>query len=364
MSSTVRFANQVPPHQELPPAKRKRPTHSQPEKKYNTRSQQLKSQNSGGYLPSPGSTIVSSDLISSSSIQREQKESTQSFRDRILPRAIQPKAAVAAAPKTQNHTQRTESLAETSPIPQFYQRVAASFQLDRQKKAANTVAESLRPQPRDPFPHTDPEAIIKQLQDYFLKTAKTLYDRTTKQLQQSSTDLDRRFQDVLQGDDIYLARIRKEVKELSSPISESLVRSEKRNPDGTVSKEIDTIGAIVTSAQTEFNKIEGDIFRLWREWAEAEAALGKAYKEIFSDAAPAVSKGPKGPKGSKGGAKAGKKDILARFEEVVKKEIEEVEEELDQLSESAVAAMKEIEKEYRKATLPDQLIFFQSIDEP
>ncbi|KAK3685777.1 hypothetical protein B0T22DRAFT_482719 [Podospora appendiculata] len=208
----------------------------------------------------------------------------------------------------------------------------------------------------------DPEVITKKLKgkpDPSIFTAsKALTDRVTKQLQQATTDLDRKLQDILKTDDIFLARMRKEVRELSSPISESLVRSEKRNADGTVSRETNTIGEIATSAQTEFNKFEGDIFRLWKEWAEAEAAVAKAYKELFPDKSPAASKSPKGA------AKGGRKDILARFEEFIEKEIEDMEEELDELGELVVAVMKEIEKDYRKATLPDQLLFFQSIDEP
>jgi len=95
------------------------------------------------------------------------------------------------------------------------------------------------------------------------------------------------------------------------------------------------VGDLVSNAESQLSTFEADLNRLWAEWEVAEAEVERVYRETLPD-----QDGHECPDNDT--ARFG--DTLARFRTAIQEEIDNAESEVVQLSEAAVAMMKEIEK--------------------
>ncbi|KAK4150979.1 hypothetical protein C8A00DRAFT_45736 [Chaetomidium leptoderma] len=145
----------------------------------------------------------------------------------------------------------------------------------------------------------------------------TLHKQATMRLSQTHADLSRQLTRALtHADTAFLAETEAQIKTLAQPLDRFRIRSQQRGgPDGAVRSEEHSVAELVARAEEQLRGFEDEVAGLWRE-------------------------------------------------EVVEREIAEAEEEVVELGDEAVGVMKEIEKDFRKATLPDLHTFFQSIDEP
>ena len=107
------------------------------------------------------------------------------------------------------------------------------------------------------------------------------------------------------------------------------------------------MGELVSNAESQLSTFEANLNRLWAEWEVAEAEVEKVYRETLPD-----QDGHESPDDDT--ARFG--ETLARFRTAIEKEIDSAEGEVVQLSEAAVAMMKEIEKVRRLWTVSGALV--------
>ncbi|KAK4113568.1 hypothetical protein N656DRAFT_844475 [Canariomyces notabilis] len=302
-------------------------------------------------LPSPRMTNPSSnDNIGSSSSSggsKSKTQPTQSFRDRVMqpPRRTSPRFTVPGNPARQPN-QKKRSVAP------FFKRIEAAFQ-DKPLKPNDTSEPSNKTQRPTLSPSPDPDELIRQLQDHYLQTASSLHTHATSQLSRAHSLLSKKLADsVTSPDEAFLAETEAHVKKLATPLDKFTIRSQQRGADGTIRTEQDTVGELLARAEAQVKEFETQLSVFWQEWAIAEGEVKSALKEIL-----ARGSGEKDTGGEE-------EEIIRRFREVVERVIGQAEEEAVVLGEEAVGLMKMIEKDFRKATLPDLHTFFQSIDEP
>ncbi|KAK0720734.1 hypothetical protein B0H67DRAFT_200876 [Lasiosphaeris hirsuta] len=174
-------------------------------------------------------------------------------------------------------------------------------------------------------------------------------------LEQTHSKLLGELSDTVKTENSLLTKMEKQDKTLYAPLSQFTIRSEQRNSiDGTINIKKETVGNLVSGVETKLKEFEADISRLWKEWESAEAEV----ESIFREMAP-VEKGQQG-----NGGTARLAETMIKFRDAIEKEISKAQEEVDALGNAAVNTLKNIEKEFRKATIPDYHIYYQSIDEP
>ncbi|KAH6840742.1 hypothetical protein B0I37DRAFT_408456 [Chaetomium sp. MPI-CAGE-AT-0009] len=206
------------------------------------------------------------------------------------------------------------------------------------------------------FPPPQPEAqLAPHRPSATLRLAQTHAD-LTRQLTQSLTD---------GADAAFLDEVEARIKKLAQPLDKFRIRSQQRGADGALRCEEDSVGELVARAEAQVRVFETEVAGLWAEWAAAEGEVKELLKGVVASVS--VSGGEKrGAEGAEGGVDGdGEGEVMVkRFREAIEREIVEAEEEVVELGEEAVVVMKDIEKDFRKATLPDLHTFFQSIDEP
>ncbi|GAB1315103.1 hypothetical protein MFIFM68171_05313 [Madurella fahalii] len=343
------------PHPEEPLSKRLRSSKSRSDKAALSEKKQ--------HLPSPRPTNPSStDNItpSSSSVERNPKpKPAQSFRDRLLP----PPKEAAPLPSVTGGPAEKRLHGKPSIAP-FFKRIEAAFQeKPSATKGINShAATTARVLSLSPSP--DPENLVKQLKDHYLQTATSLHRLATAHLSQTHTRLTNKLNHtILSPDESFLAETEANIKKLSLPLDKFTIRSQQRcpGPDGTTAmrNEENSVGELLARAEEQVKEFEKEVGGLWQEWAVAEAEVKGVLTAIF----PSPVDGENGDE--HGGEREGDEaDLLRMFRETIETEIAEAEEVVVELGEEAVGMMKEIEKDFRKATLPDLHAFFQSIDEP
>ncbi|KAK0754680.1 hypothetical protein B0T18DRAFT_42739 [Schizothecium vesticola] len=269
-------------------------------------------------------------------------KTVSSFRERLFVGAKKPSPAKTktSAASVQKKTHRKTSIA-----PIFKLSHTAAFQEGPNRQTW-----------REPSSDVEPDILIKKLKKHYQENAETLQKKATTQLQQAYSDLSYRLRDTLKGETAFLAAIETQNRTLCAPLSQEEIRYDEYGPaDGEVRTIRKVVGSLVTDVETKLSKVEADVNQLWAEWETAEAEVEKVYRETLPN-----QDGQDDPTADT----ARFTDILARFRTAIGKEIEDAEAEVDQLSEAAIIMMKEIEKDFRKQTVPDLHIFFQSIDEP
>ncbi|KAG7289686.1 hypothetical protein NEMBOFW57_006062 [Staphylotrichum longicolle] len=245
-------------------------------------------------------------------------------------------------------------------VAPFFQRIESAFQ-DKPTsttKPSNTTTATLKPAR---YPSPDAEDLIQQLKEHYLQTATTLHTRATLRLTQTHADLARELaQSLTARDEAFLARAEAQIKTLAQPLDKFRIRAQRQRQRGADDdngsaphSEENSVGELVARAEAQVRRFEEEVRRLWAEWAAAEGEV----KELVRGVVACVS-------GVGGDGEGEGREMLRRFREEVDREIGEAEEEVGELGEEAVALMKEIEKDFRKATLPDLHTFFRSIDEP
>ncbi|KAK4104589.1 hypothetical protein N658DRAFT_183010 [Parathielavia hyrcaniae] len=355
------------------------------------------------HLPSPKPTNPSSNdnLPSSSSFSDQNPKKTkpnpvQSLRDRLVPLSKKP-SPLSPVDGVAAHTKST---AKTSVAP-FFQRIKAAFEdkqaataelnhastAERRPKADSSSpdAEDLIQQLKGPFlilpsPPAPPTALpityhkphpaqnkLKEKTDpptteHYLETATTLHQRATMHLAQAHSSLALRLtQTLAQPDAAFLDATEAQVRKLrgQQPLDRVSIRSQQRNTaDGSVRTEEHTVAELMARAEQQVGEFEAEVCGgLWEEWAAAEREVEGLLRGLAGGSF--LSSG-----GDDEGDDDEDKEVLRLFGERIEREIALAEEEAVELGEEAVAVMKEIEKEFRKATLPDLHTFFQSIDEP
>ncbi|KAK1760588.1 hypothetical protein QBC47DRAFT_408647 [Echria macrotheca] len=272
---------------------------------------------------------------------------TVSFRDRLF-QATKP---APASPKNSGGGVK-KSRAKVSIAEVFKPKAPARF-----RDVAKSMLSSHSPrQQRKEFPDADPEDLIKRLKKHYLDTATNLHERATIHLQQAQSDLTRHLNHTLPDETSFLAHIETQNKTLCAPLSEFVIRSEQRDPnDGSVRVANNTVAELDGTVRTRLQSLEMELDGLWKEWDAAEAEVQRAERAYNTSSG-----------GEMGGSAEGGRfeEVMESYRGLIEAEIEEAEEEVDGLAEAVVGEMREIEKEFRKATLPDLHVFFQSIDEP
>ncbi|KAK3307979.1 uncharacterized protein B0T15DRAFT_549887 [Chaetomium strumarium] len=328
-------------------------------------------------LPSPRPTNLSStDMVASSSSPNKHKskskeKSLQSLRERLKTPA---KKLTSLSPVANATAKRPPAKPSVAP---FFKRIEAAFQ----DKPTNT-ARSTRPAPRAQEPvrraaSPDAEDLINQLKEHYLRTATSLHKQATMRLSLTHADLNRKLtQSLVKDDEAFLADTEAHIKKLTQPLDRFRIRSQQRvggaaaadgDGDGALRCEENSVGELIARAEEQVRLFERDVAALWKEWAVAESEVQKLLRGVVH---PASALGQQGGGSVGGGDGEGYGDgdegeeMLRRYREVVEKEIVEAEEEVVEIGEEAVAMMKDVEKDFRKTTLPDLHIFFQSIDEP
>ncbi|KAK5663059.1 hypothetical protein OQA88_6475 [Cercophora sp. LCS_1] len=299
-------------------------------------------------LQSPRGTFDSAREFASSSSRKQYPDRAISFRG-LLFKQKKPEAT----PDRGSALRKTPG-PRTSIAPIFKQNVASAFEDEDAPSQPFTF--TLQP-PREPTPDTDPEDMLQQLKKHYVNTAETLGERVQMRMDQGHDALCRKLLDAVKGEDAFLAEIDKQHNILCRPLSEYVIRSTLVDP---ASGEVDPaqeimVDKLVTDAQQQLIKYERELGGLWKEWEAAEAEVDRVYRETTAE-------GHFGQGGNKGVARIS--EMLDKFRDAIEKEVEDAEGDINELSKAALAMAKEIEKDYRKATLPDLRVFFQSIDEP
>lgn len=172
--------------------------------------------------------------------------------------------------------------------------------------------------------------------EHYQENAETLQKKATTQLQQAHSDLSHKLSNTLKGEAAFLATIETKNKTLCAPLSQEEIRFDEYGPaDGEARTIRKVAGNLVTDVETKLPKVEAELNQLWAEWELAEAEVARVYHETVPD-----QDGQDGPNDDT----AGFTDTLARFRTMIHKEIEDAEAEVEQLSEAAVAMVKDIEK--------------------
>lgn len=155
-------------------------------------------------------------------------------------------------------------------------------------------------------------------------------------LDQTHNDLYRKLRDTVEGGDKFLADLERQNGVLCSPLSEALIRFQQTDPyTGNVDFKNIRVENLVADTQEQFVKYEASLGRLWKEWEAAEVEVDKVYRETTTELHGEQMGDPETTKVS---------ETLSRLRAVIEKEIEEAEEAIDELSDTAVAAAKDIEK--------------------
>ena len=290
---------------------------------------------SSDHLPSPKPTNPSStDNVpsSSSSVDRKARpthKQMQSLRERLvpLPRTSAPITSTVRAQATNKNKPSPPSVAP------FFQRIKAAFQ----DQPTPTTAVITKPTHKTAAPATktarspspDAEDLIQQLKHHYLQTATTLHEQATISLSQTHADLTRRLSHALVTPDAaFLVHAEGQLKTLAQPLDGFRIRAQQRGADGAVRCDEKSVGELVARAEEQVHEFERDMGGLWEEWAAAEGEVKVLLRGIGA-----------GSVGDGSGA-----EMLRRFGEAVEREIGEAEEEIGELGEEAVGAMKEIEK--------------------
>lgn len=172
--------------------------------------------------------------------------------------------------------------------------------------------------------------------EHYQENAETLQKKATTQLQQTHSDLSHKLSNTLKGEAAFLATIETKNRTLCAPLSQEEIRFDEYGPaDGEVRNIRKVVGKLVADVETKLSKVEADIEQLWAEWEVAEAEVARVYHETVPD--------QDGQNGTNDDT-ANFTDTLATFRTAINKEIEDAEAEVDQLSEAAVAMVKDIEK--------------------
>ncbi|KAL2261915.1 hypothetical protein VTK26DRAFT_3008 [Humicola hyalothermophila] len=344
------------PHSKGPPARQLRSTKSRKLNKGRLRSRD--------HLPSPGATNPSStdSIIASSSLsippKRKSARTTQSLQARLLP---VPKRTT---PTYLGGLPTAEKAPRSKPsVASFFGRIEAALEAAPRPTSTDHVNTTTHRRSRSSSP--TPEDLIKQLKEHYLLTASNLHTQATMRLAQTHSDLVRQLDRSVRGEADFLVKTEKHIKDLTTPLDKFRIRSQQRRPgESTASTEENSVGELIARAEEQVREFEKAVGVLWREWADAEEEV----KGLLRGVGNVVGTGTEVGEGLGGAEDAGGKgeaeDIVKRFGEVVEREIAEAEEEAVELGEKAVGLIKDIEKDFRKTTLPDLHTFFQSIDEP
>ncbi|KAL2268760.1 hypothetical protein VTJ83DRAFT_3606 [Remersonia thermophila] len=327
-----------------------------------------------GQLLSPRPTHNSStdDLpLSSSSYEPKAKPKPKTtsisfLQDRLAP---PPKTAASHSPIDNVLRPTNKKLASRPSVAPFFQRVEAAFQNSPQIMTDKTIhVKTSAPKPaRSPSP--DAQELIQELKEHYLQTATSLHKQATARLAQAQADLTRTLTRTFrEQDESFLAEAEAQIARLAQPLDNFRIRSSQKlqlqSQDQQQFVEEHTVAELVARAEKQHKEFEADVGRLWQEWAVAEAEVKKLLGGIGAsvsclgvvpDAGPIAGEECEGDDGAA---------MLKRFAEVIQQGITAAEEAVVELGEEAVGMMKEIEKDFRKTTLPDLHAFFQSLDEP
>ncbi|KAK4251721.1 hypothetical protein C7999DRAFT_27798 [Corynascus novoguineensis] len=190
-------------------------------------------------------------------------------------------------------------------------------------------------------------------------------------LAQAHTDLCRQLgQTIVKSDAAFLASAEAHANKLAQPLAAVQIRSQRRGArDGAALSwsEERSAGELVARAEEQLAQFERGVAGLWAEWAAAESEVRALLRGmVIPLASPLSGEGYAGDGETGDGAvdDGEGEQLLRRLREAIEREIECAEEDVFELGEEAVTLMKGIEKDFRKDTLADLHIFFQSIDEP
>ncbi|KAK3901471.1 hypothetical protein C8A05DRAFT_16346 [Staphylotrichum tortipilum] len=301
-------------------------------------------------LPSPKPTNPSStgNIPSDSSSTEHKPRPTQKHIQSLRERLILPPKNPAPIPSSAT-TQPAKNIPSKPSVAPFFQRIEAAFQ-DKPAPAPqrSQAPTATRAPARSPSPSADD--LIQQLKEHYLQTATTLHTRATRHLAQTHSNLAHRLTHTTAAhDESFLRSTEAHLNSLTRPLSTFRIRSQQRTADGTLRSEEHTVDELVARAEEQVAAFEKDVAGLWGEWLAAEGEVTKLLKGVVA--------------GGDGAGEGEGEEVVRRFREEIEREIAEAEEVVGELGEEAVGVMREMEKDYRKATLPDLHSFFQSIDD-
>ncbi|KAK1780845.1 hypothetical protein QBC45DRAFT_322750 [Copromyces sp. CBS 386.78] len=358
------------------------------------------------------------DEASSSCSSAPQPKPAQSFKERLFARPKKKRELTPEPAKIELHSRPQTTIAP------FFKKIQAAFgdetqrpkQTQRQKQqakeqeAAHVPTLPLKRQPtvqtrkrkRDPPVKEDTlssetEEMLNELRAHYLTAATTLHSHALTSLTKAHTLLIQKLDDdIVASDEDFLQHAENRARKLSQPLSDFAIRSDQRGSDGVLRIEKHPVRDLVKGVEKKLGEAETEMEGLWREWVESEEGLERVWEEVWGEVE-GVGKGKKaknaeddkgkvagreveGDAGEEGegedlfGAngeagmeteaeKLDGQDVLAKYEEAIQEEIEKAEEEVTELTNLTYQMMKDLEKDYRKAIIPDLHIFYTSLED-
>ncbi|KAK3392129.1 hypothetical protein B0T20DRAFT_362378 [Sordaria brevicollis] len=244
---------------------------------------------------------------------------------------------------------------------------------------------------------SEAEDMLDELRTHYLTAATTLHSHALTSLTKAHTFLIEKLDtDIVGSDEDFLQHAEKRARKLAAPLSGFTIRSEQRGSDGVMRVEKHVIGDLVESAEKKLADTERELEGLWREYVESEEGLERVWEEVSKEIE--EMKSGKGRKKKEEGGKKGvqgsgldnregeenlaemgandddgkeaksedgldEQEVLAKYEEAIQEEIEKAEEEVTELTSLTYQMMKDLEKDYRKAIIPDLHLFYTSIED-
>ncbi|KAJ4386976.1 hypothetical protein N0V85_007862 [Neurospora sp. IMI 360204] len=361
------------------------------------------------------SNISVTDDASSSRPSAPQPKPAQSFKERLFARPQKKREPTPEPAKIALHSRPQTTIAP------FFNKIQAAFgeetqppkQKQRQKqqeKEQEAVHISALPLKRQPTVQTrkrkrdspakedtlssETEEMLAELRAHYLTAATTLHSHALTSLAKAHSLLIQKLDNgIASSDEDFLQHAEKRARKLSLPLSEFAIRSDQRGSDGVLRSEKHVVRDLVKGVEKKLGEAEREMEGLWREWVESEEGLERVWEEVWGEVED-LGKRKEGS-GEKGTGTGGKvdagldvdgdptfgatsddggeakaeaeshdvQDVLAKYEEAIKEEIENAGKEVTELTSLTYQMMKDLEKDYRKAIIPDLHLFYTSIED-
>ncbi|KAK3942317.1 hypothetical protein QBC46DRAFT_447978 [Diplogelasinospora grovesii] len=194
------------------------------------------------------------------------------------------------------------------------------------------------------FPDTDYDKPIRELREYYRNKVDEALDTVVSGLQQAQAHFNKHLQTISDDNETFLKAAEEQAKHTCAPLSSFKIRSQKRSPDGTVKNESMTVKDLSSAAHAQIESLGKKIFSQWKQWEQAHLEVKKARQEIIQKETSAA-------------------ETLETFRAGIEKDIKNAGKEAKKLGDAVMMEAKHLEKDYRKATVPDLLIFHKSIND-
>ncbi|EGO60274.1 hypothetical protein NEUTE1DRAFT_143734 [Neurospora tetrasperma FGSC 2508] len=257
------------------------------------------------------------------------------------------------------------------PPPHLKQQQQQPTVQTRKRKRESPVKESK--------PSSETEDMLAELRAHYLTAATNLHSHALTSLTKAHSLVIKKLDEGIgSSEQKFLQDVEKRASRLSLPLSEFVIRSDQRGSDGVMRSEKHVISDLVKKVEKTLVKAEMELEGLWREWVESEKEMERVLENVLKEVED-LNTGKSGKKvdgegddlpGASGDAgkaleadKSDERDMLTKYEEAIEEEVERAEEEVTKLTLSTYQMMKDLEKDYRKAIIPDLHLFYTSIED-